>query len=147
MGVRFVFLQSVELTVESQPKPIHRAKPVVLAALIAIRLIHGPARDVDADGAQRFGRKWQWFGANHFKRGAFGLFAIENIQQDARAESRGADAETCVSHDVRCLSVMRRSPKRTDARATVYGSAPGVREANPFELEKRLEEVFSQSCE
>lgn len=131
-----------ESTIKPKTEQVHGFEPEVFFALILICLRERPTREVDTDGAQGFRRKCARFGFHKFEFCPFGFFVVEDVEHDARAETRRADAVACVAHHVSGLAVMRRSPKRTESRARVDRSAPSVGEADSRQCGEGLEEVL-----
>lgn len=107
-------------------------------------MLGGPARDLDERQAQRLGRERQRPRAHHLELRELGRRAPHEVESHLGAEARGGDAQARVAQRVRDAAVHGCAPEGAEPRTGADDPGPPVREADPFELGQRGEEVLRQ---
>src|SRR6266851_3087303 len=136
-----------ELRIKAQPQPVQGAQPQVPATLVPVGAGQRGPGQLDHRRAQRLGRERRRLAPHHAQRGPLGLLPAEQVEQHVAAEPRGTDAQPGIPGGVGQPPAVGGAEEHAEPRAGVDHAAPGVREAEPFELREGFEELPRQPGE
>ena len=133
-----------EVGVEPEPGRVERPQPQVAAPLAPVGALERPARRLDADRGDRFGREGQRLAPHHLELGAWRRLPGQQVEHHVGGEPGGADAEAGEAGGVRHSSLPGQAVERAEPRGRVDRPGPLVAEPESLELRERGEEVLGE---